>query len=124
MGNCGNCSGNCGGCTGCSGCGGAMELTEGEIRMLLELGQIPFLPVARKMGEDMPMYLEEAVYTVEEYSLILQCLQKRGLISIDYDMPLKGFVGKTYEAYPIRGSFALTARGQRVVELLEMQGIE
>ena len=124
MGNCGNCSGNCGGCTGCSGCGGAMELTEGEIRMLLELGQIPFLPAARKMGEDMPMYLEEAVYTVEEYSLILQCLQKRGLISIDYDMPLKGFVGKTYEAYPIRGSFALTARGQRVVELLEMQGIE
>ena len=124
MGNCGNCSGNCGGCTGCSGCGGAMELTEGEIRMLLELGQIPFLPVARKMGEDVPMYLEETEYTPEEYSLILQCLQKRGLISIDYDMPLKGFAGKTYEAYPIRGSFALTARGQRVVELLEMQGIE
>ena len=124
MGNCGNCSGNCGGCTGCSGCGGAMELTEGEILMLLELGQIPFLPVARKMGEDVPMYLEETEYTPEEYSLILQCLQKRGLISIDYDMPLKGFAGKTYEAYPIRGSFALTARGQRVVELLEMQGIE
>ena len=124
MGNCGNCSGNCGGCTGCSGCGGAMELTEGEIRMLLELGQIPFLPVAREMGEDVPMYLEETEYTPEEYSLILQCLQKRGLISIDYDMPLKGFAGKTYEAYPIRGSFALTARGQRVVELLEMQGIE
>ena len=124
MGNCGNCSGNCGGCTGCSGCGGAMELTEGEIRMLLELGQIPFLPVARKMGEDVPMYLEETEFTVEEYSLILQCLQKRGLISIDYDLPLKGFAGKTYEAYPIRGSFALTARGQRVVELLEMQGIE
>ena len=54
---------------------------------------------------------------------ILQCLQKRGLISIDYDLPLKGFAGRTYEVYPIRGSFALTARGQRVVELLEMQGI-
>jgi hypothetical protein len=46
------------------------------------------------------------------------------LISIDYDLPLKGATGKTYETYPIRGSFALTARGQRVLELLEMQGIE
>ena len=123
MGGCGHCSGNCGGCTGCSGCGGAMELAEGEIRMLLELGQIPFLPVARKMGDDIPVYLEEAEYTPEEYSLILQCLQKRGLISIDYDMPLKGFSGKTYEGYLIRGSFALTQRGQQVVELLQMQGI-
>ena len=117
MGGCGNCSGNCG------GCGGHMELAEGEIRMLLELGQIPFLPVGRKMGEDVPAYLEGTVYTPEEYSLILQCLQKRGLISIDYDLPLKGFSGRTYEEYPIRGSFALTARGQRVLELLEMQGI-
>ena len=116
--------GNCGGCSGCSGCGGAMELTAGEIRMLLELGQIPFLPVARNMGDDVPVYLEETEYTPEEYSLILQCLQKRGLISVDYDLPLKGFSGKTYETYPIRGSFALTQRGQQVVELLEMQGIE
>ena len=123
MGNCGNCGGNCGGCTGCSGCGGHMELAEGEIRMLLELTQIPFLPVSRKMGDDLPVYLEGTAYTPEEYSLILQCMQKRGLISIDYDLPLKGFSGKTYEAAPIHGSFALTARGQRVVELLEMQGI-
>ena len=122
MSGCGNCGGNCGGCKGC--CGGQMELTEGEIRMLLTLGQIPFLPVARKMGEDIPVYLEETEYTAEEYSLILQCLEKRGLISIDYQLPLKGFAGKTYENYPIRGSFALTAKGQQVVELLEMQGIE
>ena len=124
MSGCGHCSGNCGGCTGCSGCGGQMELSRGEIDMLLELGQIPFLPVARNMGDDVPVYLEETEYTPEEYSLILQCLQKRGLISVDYDLPLKGFSGKTYETYPIRGSFALTARGQQVVELLEMQGIE
>ena len=65
MGNCGHCRGNCGGCTGCSGCGGAMELTEGEIRMLLELGQIPFLPVGRKMGEDVPVYLEEGEYPAD-----------------------------------------------------------
>ena len=120
MGNCGNCGGNCAGCGGCSGC---MELTEGEVKLLLTLGQIPFLPVARKMGEDVPVYLEDGDYTQEEYSLILQCLEKRGLISIDYDKPLKSFHDVAYSSYPIRGSFALTERGQRVVELLELQGI-
>ena len=123
MSGCGNCSGNCGGCSGCTGCGGAMELSRGEVDMLLTMGQIPFLPVARKMGEDIPVYLEDDRYTPEEYSLILQCLEKRGLISIDYAQPLKGFDDKAYAAYPIRGSFALTQRGQRVLELLEWQGI-
>ena len=123
MDGCGNCRGNCGGCSGCAGCGGAMELTEGEIAMLEALGQIPFLPVARKMGEDIPVYLEDTERSEEEYSLILRCLEKRGLISIDYTMPLKGFDDSAYAAYPIRGSFGLTARGQRVLELLEVQGV-
>ena len=101
-----------------------MELSEGEIRMLLELGQIPFLPVARKMSDDIPVYLEDETYSREEYSLILQCLEKRGLISIDYDQPLAGCDTAAYAAYPIRGSFALTARGISVVELLEINGIE
>ena len=92
--------------------------------MLMALGQIPFLPVARKMGDDTPVYLEESVYTPAEYSLILQCLQKRGLISIDYHQRLKGFDGSAYKEYPILGSFALTERGQRVLELLELQGIQ
>ena len=124
MSGCGNCSGNCGGCSGCTDCGGTMELSRGEVDMLLALGQIPFLPVARKMGDDIPVYLEDDRYSPEEYSLILQCLDKRGLISIDYAQPLKGFDDKAYAAYPIRGSFALTQRGQRVLELLEWQGVE
>jgi len=124
MSKCGNCSGSCSGCSGCTGCGGALELTEGEIAMLNTLGQIPFLPVARKMGEDVPVYLEDTDRSAEEYSLILQCLEKRGLISIDYTRPLKGFDDSAYAAYPIRGSFALTERGQRVLELLEWQGLE
>ena len=118
MSKCGSCCGNCG------GCGGAMELTAGEIRMLLKLGQIPFLPVARKMSDDIPVYLEDNDETVEQYSLILQCLEKRGLISIDYDQPLAGCDTAAYAAYPIRGSFALTQKGQQVVEILEYQGIE
>jgi len=118
MSKCGSCCGNCG------NCGGAMELADGEVKMLLRLGQIPFLPVARKMSDDIPVFLEDTEETAENYSLILQCLEKRGLISIDYDMPLAGFDDSAYAAYPIRGSFALTARGQQVVELLEYQGIE
>ena len=121
MGNCGNCSGSCEGCSGCSGCGGAMELTGGEIAMILTLGQIPFLPVARKMGDDVPVYLEETDRPGEEYSLILQCLEKKRLITVDLDAPLKGFDG--YGSFPIRGSAALTARGQQILEMLEIQGI-
>ena len=119
-----NCNGSCGSCGGCSGCGGAMELTAGEIAMLQELAQFSFLPVARRMDDDVPVYLEDDAYTREEYSLIISCLEKRGLIDIDYGMPLKGFRDDAYAAYPVRGSFALTARGQQVVEILEIQGIE
>lgn len=122
MSHCQSCSGNCGSCSGCCGGSGALVLSEGEIQMLLRLGQIPFLPVARKMGEDVPVYLEEHDRTREEYSLILQCLEKRNLISLDYDQPLKSFDDAAYAAYPIRGSFALTQRGQQVLELLELQG--
>ena len=116
------CGGNCGDCGGCGGCGRDMVLSEGEIRMLDALSQIPFLPVARRMGDDIPVYLEDG--DPEEQSLILQCLEKRGLISLDYDKPLKGFYSEAYDAYPIQGSFALTQRGQLVVELLSVQGVE
>ena len=100
-----------------------MELSVGELEMLTALAQYAFLPVARKLGDDTPVYLEDSDKTVEEYSLILQCLEKRGLISIDYDKPLKSFYDAAYEKYPIRGSFALTERGQQVLDLLELQGI-
>ena len=118
----GNCGGNCGDCGSCGGCSRDMILTEGEIRMLDTLSQIPFLPVARKMGDETPVYLEDG--NPEEQSLILQCLEKRGLISLDYDKPLKGFYSEAYKAYPILGSFALTQRGQQVIELLNVQGAE
>ena len=124
MSGCAHCSGSCGGCSGCSGCGGQLELTRGEIGMLLKLGQIPFLPVARKMGDENPVYLEDAEHTVEEYGLILLCLETRGLISLDYDKPLKSFDDGAYAAYPIRGSMALTERGQKTLELLEYQGFQ
>ena len=118
MSGCGTCCGSCGNSGGC------MELTMGEIEMLETLAQIPFLPVARRADSETPVYLEDDKHTKEEYSLILECLEKKGLISLDFDKPLQGFDDGAYRAYPIRGSMALTARGQSVVELLELQGIE
>ena len=114
-----HCSGNCG---SCSGCARELTLTTQELAFLNTLGQIPFLPVARTMGDLTPVYLEEGTEKAEEYSLILQCLEKKGLVSLDYDKPLAGFDDHIYAAYPIRGSMALTERGHKVLELLEYQG--
>ena len=113
------CNGNC---SACSGCARELVLTQKEIDFLNVLGQYAFLPVARTMGDLTPIYLEEG--DREEMSLLLQCLEKKGLISLDYDKPLAGFDETAYAAYPIRGSMALTERGQKVLELMEYQGIE
>ena len=114
-----NCNGNC---ASCSGCARELVLTEKEIAFLQELGQIPFLPVARKMGDLTPVYLEEGLDKAEEYSLLLQVLEKKGLISLDFDQPLKNHTPSP--GYPIHGSMALTAKGQYVLQLLELQGAE
>lgn len=121
MGNCEHCAGSC---ANCGGCGRILELNEGELAMLQKLGQIPFLPVARKADDMTPIFLEDRDYPAQEYSLILACLEKKGLIDIDYHAPLSGFDDGAYRAYPLRGSMALTARGQSVLELLETQGLQ
>ena len=121
----GDCKGGCGGCCGnCGGCGSTLVLASEEIAMLRLLGQIPFLPVARSAASTEPVYLEEGELSLEKSSLALQCLAKRGLISVDFDQPLKGAYGPAYDAYPIKGSIALTILGQQALELLEVQGVE
>ena len=112
------CNGNC---SSCGGCARELTLSEQEMNFLLKFAQIPFLPVARKMGDLEPVYLEADAPA--DASLILQCLEKKGLISLDYDKPLKGFDDSAYESYPIRGSMALTERGHLVLELIERQGV-
>lgn len=114
-----SCGGNCG---NCSGCARELELTKKEMDFLTLLGQVAFLPVARSMGDLTPVYLEDGAEKREENALLLQCLEKKGLVSLDYDKPLKGFDMSAYAAYPIRGSMALTERGQKVLQLLEYQG--
>ena len=118
---CNKCSGNC---ASCAGCAGSLELTTMEIEMLRKLGQFSFLPVARKAGDMVPVYLEEQEYSPEEYSLILQCLEKKGLVNMDYGSALRGADMSAYGAYPVHGSMALTQRGQAVLETLEIQGIQ
>lgn len=113
---CENCAG------GCGGCARELTLTEGEVEMLRKLAQIPFLPIARKIDDASPIYLEDQDHTAEEYSLILQLLEKKSLITLDFDRPLKNHI--PCPDYPIHGSMALTARGQSVLDLLDLQGID
>ena len=123
MGNCSNCSGSCEKCNTCGGCGSGLELTGEEIQFLQELGQYSFLPVARKVSDIIPICLEYGEENKELLSLVLQCLEKKMLVDITYD-PLPGADMGAYKGYPVHGSVALTARGQQVLELLEVQGIE
>ena len=116
--------GDCKSCDrGCNGCGKILELSQGELDLLRALGQYSFLPVARKMDDMTPIYREETAYSEEEYSLIIQLLEKKNLIYLDY-IPLKGANMGQYQGYPVHGSMGLTQRGQQVLELLELQGAD
>ena len=115
--------GSCGGnCENCVGCAGELVLSQPEITFLNDLAENAFLPVARSAGDNTPVYLEDEKNSREQYSLILICLEKKGLISIDFDMPLSGADMSAYGGYPIHGSIALTARGQEVLDVLDKQG--
>ena len=109
-------------CKNCGGCDRSLTLTPGELEILDTLAQIPFLPIARTAADPAPVYLESDAHTPEEYALILQCLEKKGLIDLDYRVLLTGFDYRAYSAYPVHGSMALTARGLQVLELLDFQG--
>lgn len=113
------CSANC---ESCGGCGGQLVLSQPEIDFLGALAQNAFLPVARTASDSSPVYLEDQAQTVEQYTLILICLEKKGLIEIDFDKPLQGADMSAYEGCPIHGSIALTARGQQVLDILDRQG--
>lgn len=118
MGNCDSCGGSCGKCVGCEERG--LTLTVEEIQFLRELGLYAFMPVARKADDMIPVFLEFG--EKETMSLVIQCLEKKLLIDIDYT-PLPGANMGAYKGYPVHGSIALTQRGQQVLELLDVLGI-
>lgn len=112
-----SCDHNCGSCAGC----GVLELTEIEIGLLQLLGQMAFLPVARKADAEYPVCNE--LEDGQQAGLALACLEKRGLVDICYDGPLKGVDMSSYAGYPVHGSVGLTAKGQQVLDAMDIQGI-
>jgi len=122
MADCNGCSG-CNGCGSCNGCAKELTLTIGEIDLLRALGQFSFLPVARKSDDMTPIYREDTAHSQEEYSVIIQLLEQKQLIYLDYT-PLKGAKMGLYADSPVHGSMGLTEKGQQVLDLLELQGIE
>lgn len=108
-------------CSSCSGCGGSLLLTPGELQVLEALSQIPFLPIYRNIDDATPIYLEDHRFSIAGYSLILQHLEAKRLITLDFDKPLKNAAPSQY---PIQGSMALTARGQSVIDQLDRHGIQ
>lgn len=118
MSDCKNCAG---GCSSCGGCGAALELGPGEAALLEKLGQFSFLPVARKADDMTPIYREDTDFPEETYSLIIQLLEKKQLICLDYT-PLKGTDMSAYTGYPVHGSMGLTHRGQQILEQLQLLG--
>ena len=115
--------GCCGGnCESCGGCAGELVLSLPELDFINNLAENAFLPVARSAADSKPVYLEDNKQSAEQYALILICLEKKGLISIDFDKPLQGADMSAYKGYPIHGSIALTARGQEVLDVLDKQG--
>ena len=74
--------------------------------------------MARKPSNTEPVCLEFG----EGLTPVIACLEKKGLIDIDYHQPLKSFDYSAYSAYSLQGSMALTLRGQEVLDTLELQG--
>lgn len=109
-------------CENCGGCGGGeLLLTEAELALLRRLGETPFLPAAAAFDRKTPVYLEDRDQT--EYGAAILGLTAKGLIRLDYDIPLENFDYGAYRAYPLHGSMALTAWGQDVLDQIEIQGI-
>ena len=97
----------------------SISTTQQELELLQNFAQYPFLPVARKPSNTEPVCLEFG----EGLTPVIACLEKKGLIDIDYHQPLKSFDYSAYSAYSLQGSMALTLRGQEVLDTLELQGI-
>ena len=113
---CGRC---CGGEYG--SCGGVALLSDGEVEILLDLMQYSFLPVASD-DHGKPVYRESTARSEADYAVILLDMQKRGLIRIDYDIPLSNYEYRLYSDCSHFGSIALTRHGQGVAAQIEIQG--
>ena len=113
-----HCCGKCGGHCGC----GSLSLTEREQAFIRCLTQVPFLPVAQFLlrstkSEHLeaialaPVYIldpEDTMEHIKETGIILHGLEEKGLITLDYDVPLQNYDYKTYHDSAVYQSFRQT----------------
>lgn len=119
---CGSCCGHCGSCGGCGGQNDSLYLTSEELSVLDQLTALPFLPVGFNRKGRHPICLD-CPGDREAVSDAITALSQKRLISLSPELPIQGFDYASYEDWPCHGSLALTARGQEVLELLEIQGV-
>ena len=113
MDNCASCvNKSCGGCR-------SLALTPEELSFLQLFREEPFLPLSRSEDGEKPVYLGGG----EVVSDTLSWLMLKGLITLDYDSPISNFDYVGYEKYPVRGSMALTQRGQEALDYIDVQGV-
>ena len=121
---CGRCCAGVSACCprGCPGCGERLQLTAEEEAFLRLFSQTPFLPVAGTRENELPVYLAEEGTAPENTRSIITVLHQKGLIRIDYDLPLANYDYDAYKNYPVRGSMALTWLGQELLDELDVLG--
>ena len=117
---------HCGKCCGgsCSEAGSReIALSPLELSLLQLFSVYPFLPAARDR-DGMPVYFPDASdmsASATDISACLQALEAKQIISVDDDIPIAGYDYSAYSKFPIRGSMALTAFGQDVLDSLIYQ---
>lgn len=129
-----SCSSNS--CSGCSGCASVNPMSSLEAYLLSTFAMFPFQPVCRLTAENLaiaPLFLQSPEDDGEEIDAVgkaLGDLAARGLISIDYEEPLKGCSYEEYHESTLlaalkettdqfsleTGSMALTGKGQALLD--------
>ena len=96
-------------------------MTEAELDLLTRFGENPFQPLGRTSGSEEPVPVMDGV---KIDPAVLMGLKLKGLITLDYDTPIRGFDYAAYADCDEHGSMALTLRGQEALDALEILGIE
>ena len=109
----------------CDGCGDrVIYITEDEHAFLLMLAQTPFLPLGRfimtsSKSDDLesvalaPVYMtdrHETMETVKKTGRTLTSMEEKGLITLDYDLPLEQADYSVFEESALYKAFCETVR--------------
>ena len=111
---------DCAACPEAGSCG-VLFLTEDELSVLRRFAETPFLPLVKK-ADGLPL-CPTLEGDAERIAAVLRNLESKGLISLDEWLPLSNYDYSPFPPGSARGSMALTASGQDVLEAMEVQGI-